>query len=63
MNKHLSEIISMALEPIAHAADGSDIDSTGELLEKICNLNKKRREGSLETQENEIFSMQIVSVK
>ena len=28
MNKHLSEIVSMILEPIAHAAKGADIDST-----------------------------------
>ena len=40
-NKHLSEIVSYVLEPLSHAAKGSEIDSTGELLEKVEKLNKR----------------------
>ena len=38
-NRHLSEIVSLILEPLGHAAGGSDIDSTGGLLAKIKDLN------------------------
>ena len=44
MNKHLSEIVSHVLEPLAHSIDGADIESTGELLHEIRELNKKRKE-------------------
>ena len=40
-NRHLSEILSMILEPVGHAVGGSDIDSTGGLLEKIDALNDR----------------------
>ena len=48
MNKHLSEIVSMVLEPLAHVSKGEDIDSTGELLEKIEKLNVRRKNGELQ---------------
>ena len=39
MNRHLSEIISLILEPIANAANGADVDSTGDLLCELDKLN------------------------
>ena len=49
MNKHLSEIISYILEPLAHAAKGDEIDSTGGLIEKIESLNKRLNKGEVDT--------------
>ena len=40
-NRHLSEVLSLILEPLGHAIGGSDIDSTEGLLYEICELNKK----------------------
>ena len=39
-NRHLSEIVSLILEPLGHAAGGCDIDSTGSLLAEVDKLNK-----------------------
>ena len=44
-NRHISEILSMVLEPLSHALQGYDIDSTGGLLSKIDDLNKKLQSG------------------
>ena len=40
INRHLSEILSMILEPVGHVIGRSDIDSTSGLLAKIETLNK-----------------------
>ena len=40
-NRHISELLSMILEPLGHALGGADIDSTGGLLSKITELNTK----------------------
>ena len=40
-NRHLSELLSLVLEPVSHALQGYDIDSTGELLMKIESLNEQ----------------------
>ena len=39
-NRHISEILSLILEPLGHAIGGNDIDSTGELLSKVRSLNE-----------------------
>lgn len=39
--RHLSEIISLVLEPLAHALPGADVDSTGDLLSSIEEYNNK----------------------
>ena len=44
-NRHISEILSMVLEPLGHALGGYDIDSTGGLLSKVGELNKMLRSG------------------
>ena len=49
-NKHLSEFISLILEPIAHASGGAEVNSTGALLDRINKLNKQREENMLEEQ-------------
>ena len=48
MNKQLSEIVSHILESLAHSIEGADIDSTGELLLEIRELNKRREKKSCE---------------
>ena len=40
-NRHISEILSLILEPLGHAIGGEDTDSTGGLLSKIQSLNAK----------------------
>ena len=40
-NRHLSEVLSMVLEPVGHALGGPDIDSTGGLLNKINKINEE----------------------
>ena len=40
-SRHISELLSLILEPLGHAAGGSDIDSTGGLLAKIKDLNER----------------------
>ena len=40
-NRHLSEILSMILESIGHSIGGNEIDSTGELLCKVGELNSQ----------------------
>ena len=47
-NRHLSEMLSIILEPLSHATQGNDIDSTSGLLEKICELNSRKRANDLE---------------
>ena len=44
-NRHLSEVLSLILEPLGHAVGGQDIDSTSGLLHEIEHLNKKLRTG------------------
>ena len=34
VTRHLSEAVSMVLEPLSHAMDGSDVESTGDMLSK-----------------------------
>ena len=36
----------MILESLGHALGGSDIDSTGELLSRVCDLNKTLLNGN-----------------
>ena len=40
-NRHLSELVSLILEPISHTIEGSEIDSTSALLEKVQDLNER----------------------
>ena len=40
LNRHLSEFLSLILEPIAMETDGLEIDSSNEMLSKIDELNK-----------------------
>ena len=39
-NRHISEIVSLILEPVACESNGNDIDSTGDMLSKIKKLNE-----------------------
>ena len=48
VNKHLSEIVSYMLVPLAHSMDGAEIDSTGSMLEKIEKLNNKLSKGQID---------------
>ena len=48
INKHLSELVSYVLEPLAHTLDGAEIDSTGGMLEKVEKLNKRLQKGEVE---------------
>ena len=41
LNCHLSELLSMVLEPVTKEAQGSDVDSTNELLHRVELLNSK----------------------
>ena len=45
LNRHLSEMISLVIEPVASEADGFEVDSTGEMLAKIDELNDKLSNG------------------
>ena len=47
-NKHLSELVSLILEPLAHSMEGADVNSTGSFLEKINDLNYKIESSNLE---------------
>ena len=54
-NRHISEILSLVLEPLGHAMGGEDIDSTGGLLAKIGSLNealldRNRNEAQMENE-------------
>ena len=40
-NRHLSEVLSLILEPVGHAIGGCDIDSTGGLLHELEVLKNK----------------------
>ena len=40
-NRQLSEIVSLILEPLGHSIGRNDIESTGEVLHKVVNLNKE----------------------
>ena len=42
-NRHLSEVVSLVLEPLGHAVGGCDVDSTGDLLAEIDKLNADLR--------------------
>jgi len=42
-NCHLSELLSLLLEPTGHAMKGKDIESTSELLSKVEDLNEKMK--------------------
>ena len=42
-NRHLSELLSLLLEPTGHAIEGNDIDSTSELLLKVEKLNEQMK--------------------
>ena len=35
LNRHLSEMISLVIEPVANEAEGFEVDSTNEMLAKI----------------------------
>ena len=39
ITRHLSEAVSMILEPLAHAMCGADVDSTGDFLSKVDKFN------------------------
>ena len=41
LNRHLSEMISLVIEPVASESKGFEADSTGEMLAKIDELNDK----------------------
>ena len=51
-NKHLSELVSLILEPLAHSCEGHDVNSTGSFLHKINELNIKRKHGGLREQKD-----------
>ena len=34
-NKHLSELVSLILEPLSHAMEGGDVNSTGAFLDQV----------------------------
>ena len=40
VTRHLSEAVSMVLEPLSHAMDGSDVESTGDMLSKVEEFNQ-----------------------
>ena len=44
-NRHLSEIVSLILEPLGRSIGGNDIESTGELLQKVVKLNNDLKDG------------------
>ena len=60
MNRHLSEIISLILEPVANAANGAEVDSTGDMLDKIDKLNgelsEKLKKVGVSFEGNSLFS-------
>ena len=49
-NSHLSEILSMVLGPIAKEASGAEINSTGDLLAKIEDVNHLIESGQVSSQ-------------
>ena len=46
-NRHLSELVSLLLEPVSHSIRGSEIDSTGALLYNIEEYNRKMKAGEV----------------
>ena len=54
LNRHLSEMISMVIEPVSRESDGFEIDSTGEMLAKIDGLNEKLKNGLPNLPQNEL---------
>ena len=46
-NRHLSEILSLVLEPVGHSLGGFDIESTNELLKKVEELNIQLQEENM----------------
>ena len=50
-NKHLSELVSLILEPLSHSTNGAEVNSTGSFLDKIQTLNNKRKNDELQTTE------------
>ena len=61
-NRHLSEILSMVLEPLCHSIPGNDIDSTAGLLEKVEALNKdlKFETQTIDNMESDDFTSNVV---
>ena len=45
LNCHLSELLSLLLEPVSLESNGHEVDSTTELLNKIENLNHEFNNG------------------
>ena len=41
LNCHLSEVISMIVEPLAFESEGNEVDSTDDMIDKIQKLNVK----------------------
>ena len=41
LNSHLSDLISLAMEPITSEASGHEIDSTTDVLHKITDINNR----------------------
>ena len=41
LNSHLSELISLVMEPVTNEASGHEIESTTEMLHRISELNKR----------------------
>ena len=57
-NRHISEVLSMILEPLGHALGGADIDSTGGLLSKVAGLNEKlKAERKVNDHEKGVFNI------
>ena len=50
-NRHLSEVLSMILEPLCHSIPGNDIDSILGLLEKITSVNETLKNNECLTNE------------
>ena len=54
-NNHLSEILSLILGPVAREAQGSEINSTGDLLSNIQDMNNSilaKKHSPIEKQKN-----------
>ena len=52
LNSHLSELISLVLEPITLEADGCEINSTSEMLSRLDNINVKLSENKVSLNSN-----------
>ena len=58
LNCHLSELVSLLIEPVAFEHSGSEVDSTDDMLAKINELNSKLsdpRKTKSESNESECF--------